>query len=269
MYGLTLLAAIALATYVAGKRWVNRGGDWDLIFRCAIWGVAAGIVGARLYHLATSWSEVPDEWWGPFAIWRGGLGVWGGIAAGCLVGGIVAKRAGRRRLAAGGLPRARAPARAGRRPARQLVEPGALREADRPAVGARDRPDQPAARVPRRADLPSDLPLRAALGLRRGGDPRLPDRATAAPAPAGGVRGLHRALLLRPLLDGAAAGRPRARDRRPADQRVDVAHRRRRRRDVVRPLAASRPARPAARSARATGAEDERSGRQARPTRPD
>jgi prolipoprotein diacylglyceryl transferase len=94
MYGLTLLAAIALATYVAGRRWVNRGGDWDLIFRCAVWGVAAGIVGARLYHLATSWSEVPDEWWGPFAIWRGGLGVWGGIAAGCLVGRIVAKRAG-------------------------------------------------------------------------------------------------------------------------------------------------------------------------------
>jgi prolipoprotein diacylglyceryl transferase len=94
LYGLTLLAAIAVATYVAGRRWVARGGDWDLIFRCAVWGVAAGIVGARLYHLATSWSEVPDEWWGPFAIWEGGLGVWGGIAAGCLVGGIVAKRAG-------------------------------------------------------------------------------------------------------------------------------------------------------------------------------
>jgi prolipoprotein diacylglyceryl transferase len=94
MYGLTLLASIALCTYVTGRRWVARGGDWDLIFRCAVWGVAAGIVGARLYHLATSWSEVPDEWWGPFAIWRGGLGVWGGIALGCLVGGIVAKRSG-------------------------------------------------------------------------------------------------------------------------------------------------------------------------------
>jgi len=46
MYGLTLLAAIALCTYVAGRRWVARGGDWDLIFRCAVWGVAAGIVGA-------------------------------------------------------------------------------------------------------------------------------------------------------------------------------------------------------------------------------
>ncbi len=94
LYGLTLLLAIGVATWVTGHRWVNRGGDWDLIFRCAVWGVAAGIVGARLYHLLTSWDQVPDEWWGPFAIWKGGLGVWGGIAAGCLVGGLVARRAG-------------------------------------------------------------------------------------------------------------------------------------------------------------------------------
>ena len=94
MYGLTLLAAIALATYVAGRRWVNRGGDWDLIFRVAVWGVAFGIVGARLYHVITSWDELPDEWWGPFAIWKGGLGVWGGIGLGVIVGAIVARRSG-------------------------------------------------------------------------------------------------------------------------------------------------------------------------------
>lgn len=94
LYGLTLLVAIAAATYICGRRWVRHGGDWDLIYRCAIWGVAAGIVGARLYHLATSWDEVPDGWTGPFAIWKGGLGVWGGIAAGCIVGAIVARRSG-------------------------------------------------------------------------------------------------------------------------------------------------------------------------------
>jgi len=93
-YGLTLLAAIAAAVGITGLRWTRRGGDWDLIFLVAVWGVAAGIVGARLYHDLTSWNELPDAWWGPFAIWKGGLGVWGGIGLGCLVGAIVAHRSG-------------------------------------------------------------------------------------------------------------------------------------------------------------------------------
>jgi prolipoprotein diacylglyceryl transferase len=93
-YGLTLLVAIAAAVAITGVRWTRRGGDWDLIFRVAVWGVASGIVGARLYHVITSWDELPDEWWGPFAIWKGGLGVWGGIGLGCLVGAIVAHRSG-------------------------------------------------------------------------------------------------------------------------------------------------------------------------------
>jgi prolipoprotein diacylglyceryl transferase len=93
-YGLTLLVAIAAAVVIAGIRWTRRGGDWDLIFRVAVWGVAFGIVGARLYHVITSWDELPDEWWGPFAIWKGGLGVWGGIGLGVIVGAIVARRSG-------------------------------------------------------------------------------------------------------------------------------------------------------------------------------
>jgi prolipoprotein diacylglyceryl transferase len=93
-YGLTLLVAIAACVWLTGIRWTRRGGDWDLVFRVAVWGVAAGIVGARAYHVLTSWDEVPDEWWGVFAVWEGGLGVWGGIALGTLVGAIVVHRAG-------------------------------------------------------------------------------------------------------------------------------------------------------------------------------
>jgi prolipoprotein diacylglyceryl transferase len=93
-YGLMLLLGIVAATALTGVRWTRLGGDWDLVLRVAMWGVAGGIVGARLYHLATSWNEVPDEWWGAFAIWEGGLGVWGGIAGGVLVGAIPIWRSG-------------------------------------------------------------------------------------------------------------------------------------------------------------------------------
>jgi prolipoprotein diacylglyceryl transferase len=94
MYGLMLLLAIVGAIALTWVRWKRWGGDPDLVLRTAVWGVAAGIVGARAYHDITSWSQVPDEWWGPFAVWEGGLGVWGGIFLGCLVGAIIVKRAG-------------------------------------------------------------------------------------------------------------------------------------------------------------------------------
>jgi prolipoprotein diacylglyceryl transferase len=94
MYGLMLLAGIAAAIWLSGRRWVAQGGDLDLVYRAAIWGVGFGIVGARLYHDATSWSEVPDQWWGPFAVWEGGLGVWGGILFGAIAACIIVRRAG-------------------------------------------------------------------------------------------------------------------------------------------------------------------------------
>ena len=94
MYGVMLLLGIAAATWLTGVRWVRRGGDWDLIYRCAVWGVAGGVVGARIYHDITSWNEVPHAWWGPLAVWKGGLGVWGGIAGGVLVGAWIVHRAG-------------------------------------------------------------------------------------------------------------------------------------------------------------------------------
>jgi prolipoprotein diacylglyceryl transferase len=100
MYGLMLLLAIAVCIVVTGLRWTKRpgreGGDWDTLLRIAVWGVAAGIVGARAYHVVTSWSEVPDpKWQGVFMVWKGGLGVWGGILLGTIVGGYICHRAGK------------------------------------------------------------------------------------------------------------------------------------------------------------------------------
>jgi prolipoprotein diacylglyceryl transferase len=95
MYGLTLLVAILACIWLTGRRWQALGGDWELVTRVAVWGVAFGVVGARLYHDATSWNEVPSpKWEGMWEVWKGGLGVWGGIALGTLAGSIVVRRAG-------------------------------------------------------------------------------------------------------------------------------------------------------------------------------
>jgi prolipoprotein diacylglyceryl transferase len=95
MYGLTLLVAILAAIWLTGRRWVAQGGEWDLVTRVAVWGVSFGVIGARAYHDVTSWNEVPTpKWQGIFEVWKGGLGVWGGVALGTLAGVIVVRRSG-------------------------------------------------------------------------------------------------------------------------------------------------------------------------------
>jgi prolipoprotein diacylglyceryl transferase len=97
MYGLMLLLAIAAAIVLTGRRWVRWGGDWDLVFRMAVWGVLAGVAGARVYHLITSWNQdaaIHAHWYGPFAVWSGGLGIWGAIPFGVAAGAWVVRRSG-------------------------------------------------------------------------------------------------------------------------------------------------------------------------------
>ena len=95
MYGLMLLLAIFACVWLTAVRWRRLGGDFDLVVRVTVWGVAFGIVGARAYHDITSWREVPSpKWEGIFEIWKGGLGIWGGVLFGTLAGVIVIRRSG-------------------------------------------------------------------------------------------------------------------------------------------------------------------------------
>ena len=93
-YGLAYVVAVIAAVAITVRRWEAKGGKRDLVYEVALWGFPAGIIGGRLYFLATSWNEVPAHWWGPFAVWKGGLGIWGGIAAGTLAGLWVLRRRG-------------------------------------------------------------------------------------------------------------------------------------------------------------------------------
>jgi prolipoprotein diacylglyceryl transferase len=94
-YGLMYVVAITLAIIITRRRWRAVGGNPALVTDMATWAVPAGIIGGRIYFdITTPFDIRPDTWWGVFAVWDGGLGIWGGIAAGVAVGIWRVHRAG-------------------------------------------------------------------------------------------------------------------------------------------------------------------------------
>jgi prolipoprotein diacylglyceryl transferase len=86
-YALAIILGVVAAVWVGEKRWVARGGTPGQIGDIALWAVPAGLIGARLYHVATD----HDLYFGPgkhavdaLKVWHGGLGIWGAIAGGLL-----------------------------------------------------------------------------------------------------------------------------------------------------------------------------------------
>src|SRR6195952_5043107 len=91
-YGIAYVFAVAAAIFISRWGWRRQGGDPELVYEVAMWAFPAGLIGGRIYFDITTPSQVPDHWWGVFAVWQGGLGIWGGIAGGVGVGLWVAHR---------------------------------------------------------------------------------------------------------------------------------------------------------------------------------
>ena len=96
-YALAILAGIAVAIWLGERRWRARGGQSGVVADVAVWAVPFGIIGGRIYHVISS----PDAYFGPggdpwqaFAIWRGGLGIWGAVALGAVGAWIGTRQAG-------------------------------------------------------------------------------------------------------------------------------------------------------------------------------
>jgi len=85
-YGLMYVVGITLAIMITRRRWRDAGGDPALVADVATWAVPAGIIGGRIYFDITTPFDIPHVWYGVFAVWSGGLGIWGGIAGGTAAG---------------------------------------------------------------------------------------------------------------------------------------------------------------------------------------
>ena len=85
-YALGYIIGITLAILITRRRWRALGGDPDLVNDIALWVVPAGIIGGRIYFDITTPNDIPHVWYGAFAVWTGGLGIWGGVALAAAVG---------------------------------------------------------------------------------------------------------------------------------------------------------------------------------------
>ena len=148
MYGLMIALGVIAAVWLFGRRLEQKSiGTRDDAASIALWAVPAGVIGARLYHVITDWQLFRDDPVRVFYIWEGGLGIWGGIALGVAVGLWRAAKKGHPAAPGGRLRGTGAGPGPGHRAVGQLVEPGAVRPADGPAVGAGDLAVEPARRA--------------------------------------------------------------------------------------------------------------------------
>ena len=95
VYGFLIAVGVVLAIRRLGSGLErDKTGGSEAAASIGMWGVGAGLIGARLYHVVTEWdrfsgnlSEIPK-------VWHGGLGVPGGVLLGTIVGVLRARSFG-------------------------------------------------------------------------------------------------------------------------------------------------------------------------------
>jgi prolipoprotein diacylglyceryl transferase len=92
-YGLMIALGVVVAVRIAGKRAERiNAGTMDDLSSIALWAVPAGVLGGRAYHVLTDYEKFQGNWGDVIKVWQGGLGIWGGITVGVLVGFWRAKK---------------------------------------------------------------------------------------------------------------------------------------------------------------------------------
>lgn len=85
-HGFFTFVAVAVSVFLVA-RWARRDGiDTESVYAVAVWAVVAGILGARAVHVIDRWDYYSQNLGQVFAVWQGGIALWGAILFGFLGG---------------------------------------------------------------------------------------------------------------------------------------------------------------------------------------
>lgn len=84
-YAISILLGLVLGVYLATKEAPRKKILQDDILDFILLAFPLSIIGARIYYVAFSWSEYKDNLLSVFAIWNGGIAIYGGLITGAIV----------------------------------------------------------------------------------------------------------------------------------------------------------------------------------------
>ena len=96
-YPLCMVAGVVAALWLTSRRYVRSGGRPGVVLDIAVIAVPAGLIGARVYSVATDFSRyfgAGRDWTDMLRVWQGGMGIAGAVAAGGLAAWLFCRRSG-------------------------------------------------------------------------------------------------------------------------------------------------------------------------------
>ena len=91
-YGIIIATGMILALFVAMHNAKKVGMNPESVIDFAIFIIIFAVIGARIHYVVWSWELYKDgPFWKVFAIWEGGLAIYGGIIGGILAGAVYSK----------------------------------------------------------------------------------------------------------------------------------------------------------------------------------